>query len=385
MRALLTRGVYHLDCAPIQAAPFRGRRAKPRIRWAPLTTVAALAIVVLGQTASAQPILLEHFGETADSIRLQMTPPTADRPTPIHTSLTIVDVVGIDEIANKYMVEFDLSTRWRDPRLAFDPAELGAPLVVYEGPTADARVDSLWAPYATIMNAAGSYSVQTSFLRISAEGEVRWTGRIAANVKAPFDFRRFPFDRQQLELVLQLYGWNVHQAIMVDAGIGLRPGFEIPEWHVGGVEAKLMEAIEARDSVPFSQLVVRLDIVRKRTFYIWKVFAPLIAIVALSWVVFWMIGDALGRRAGVSATAMLTIVAYQFFLSTSLPRVAYLTTMDIFTLLSFALIVLSMGINILVTRDRMQESGAGPRIDRLCRILLPAIYFGGLAFAYILH
>ena len=68
-----------------------------------------------------------------------------------------------------------------------------------------------------------------------------------------------------------------------------------------------MEAIEARDSVPFSQLVVRLDIVRKRTFYIWKVFAPLIGIVALSWVVFWMSEDALGRRAGVSATAMLTI------------------------------------------------------------------------------
>ena len=64
---------------------------------------------------------------------------------------------------------------------------------------------------------------------------------------------------------------------------------------------------------------------------------------------------------------------------------AYLTTMDIFTLLSFALIVLSMGINILVTRERMQESGAGPRIDRLCRILLPAIYFGGLAFAYVAH
>ncbi len=134
--------------------------------------------------------------------------------------------------------------------------------------------------------------------------------------------------------------------------------------------------------MPFSQLVVRLEIVRKRTFYIWKVFAPLIGIVALSWVVFWMSEDALGRRAGVSATAMLTIVAYQFFLSTSLPRVAYLTTMDVFTLLSFALIVLSMGVNILVTRDKIQRSGSGPRIDRLCRLLLPASYFAALALAY---
>ena len=353
--------------------------------WAALNTVVALAIVALSQMASAQPVLLEHFGETADSLRLQMTPPTADRPTPIHTSLTIVDVVGIDEIANTYMVEFDLTTRWQDARLAFDPADLGAPVVVYEGPTANARVDSLWAPYATIMNAAGSYTAKTSFLRISAEGEVRWTGRVAAEVKAPFDFRRFPFDRQQLELILQLYGWDVRQAIMLDGGIGLRSGFEIPEWHVGGIEASLTEAVEARGSVPFSQLVVRLDITRKRTFYIWKVFAPLIGIVALSWVVFWMSEDALGRRAGVSATAMLTIVAYQFFLSTSLPRVAYLTTMDVFTLLSFALIIVSMVVNILVTRDKMQKSGSGQRIDRLCRISFPTIYFAGLASTYALR
>ena len=54
-------------------------------------------------------------------------------------------------------------------------------------------------------------------------------------------------------------------------------------------------------------------------------------------------------------------------------------------LLSFALIVLSMGLNILVTRDSMQKSGAGPRIDRFCRTFLPAIYFAGLACAYTLR
>ncbi len=349
------------------------------------TVLAALAISAVPATAAADAVLLGHFGETANSMALQMTPPTADGPTPIDTSLTIIDVVGIDEIANTYTIEFDLTTRWRDPRLAFDPAELGAPAIVYEGPTADARVDSLWAPYATIMNAAGSHTIQTSFLNITPDGDVRWTGRVAATVKAPFDFRRFPFDRQRLELVLQLYGWNVRQAVMVDAGIGLRPDFEVPEWHVEGFEAELTEVVEARGDVPFSQLVVSVDISRKRTFYLWKVFAPLVAIVALSWVVFWMRDDGLGRRAGVSATTMLTIVAYQFFLSSSLPRVAYLTTMDVFTLLSFGLIVLSMGVNIVVTREEVWRTDLGARVDRSCRRLFPTMYFAGLLAAYFLR
>ena len=81
---------------------------------------------------------------------------------------------------------------------------------------------------------------------------------------------------------------------------------------------------------------------------------------------------------------MLTIVAYQFFLSTSLPRMAYLTTMDVFTLLSFAMIVVSMGVNILITRDEMVTSEAGSRVDRVCRVAFPAVYFAGLASAYAL-
>ena len=59
--------------------------------------------------------------------------------------------------------------------------------------------------------------------------------------------------------------------------------------------------------------------------------------------------------------------------------------MDVFTLLSFALIIVSMVVNILVTRDKMQKSGSGQRIDRLCRISFPMIYFAGLTSTYALR
>ena len=59
--------------------------------------------------------------------------------------------------------------------------------------------------------------------------------------------------------------------------------------------------------------------------------------------------------------------------------------MDVFTLLSFGIITLSMGVNILVTRDGIWKSEAGVRVDRSSRILFPTVYFGGLLAAYFLR
>ena len=106
---------------------------------------------------------------------------------------------------------------------------------------------------------------------------------------------------------------------------------------------------------------------------------PLVVIVALSWVVFWMDREALGRRAGISVTGILTVIAYQFIVAESLPRVAYLTAMDRMTLLSLLMIAATMCESILVDRIGQRDEGARSRIDAVCRWAFPLVYFGGLA------
>ena len=51
-------------------------------------------------------------------------------------------------------------------------------------------------------------------------------------------------------------------------------------------------------------------------------------IVMMSWVVFWIDPAKFGPQIGLSVTAMLTLIAFQFTLTTSLPKVGYFTVLD---------------------------------------------------------
>ena len=55
---------------------------------------------------------------------------------------------------------------------------------------------------------------------------------------------------------------------------------------------------------------------------------PLSIVVFMSWAVFWIDPAVAPARISLSATAVLTVFAYQFVLSNLLPRVSYLTRLD---------------------------------------------------------
>ena len=106
---------------------------------------------------------------------------------------------------------------------------------------------------------------------------------------------------------------------------------------------------------------------------------PMVLIVMLSWSVFWMQGERMAVRVRLSATCVLTIVAFQFVVSESLPRVAYLTLLDAITIFSFALITLTALQSMVVTRGLAEHDMRLHRLDRLCRAVFPCGYLVGVA------
>jgi hypothetical protein len=123
-------------------------------------------------------------------------------------------------------------------------------------------------------------------------------------------------------------------------------------------------------------MTFHVHIQRKTGYYLWKILLPLLVITAISWVVFWMSEDALGRRAGVSSTGMLTVIAYQLILADSLPRFPYLTLMDKVALLTLVIIAMTMLENIIVTR---LPADRRIRVDVACRVVFPLTYYASLA------
>lgn len=128
-----------------------------------------------------------------------------------------------------------------------------------------------------------------------------------------------------------------------------------------------------------SFLLVELSARRDSSFYVWKVLLPLVLIVCMSWGVFWIDPALFGPQIGLSSTSMLVLIAFQFSIEGTLPRMGYFTRMDEFVLGSTLLVFLAFTEAIasvfLMGRDR---KGIARRLDRVSRWVF-ATAFGVMA------
>src|SRR5260370_39597271 len=72
---------------------------------------------------------------------------------------------------------------------------------------------------------------------------------------------------------------------------------------------------------------------------------------------------------------MVTLIAYRYAVDTQVPRLPYMTRIDLFFLVSTLLVFFSL-IEVLVTTilDNNQQRERAKKIDRYCRVIFPAIF-----------
>ena len=77
----------------------------------------------------------------------------------------------------------------------------------------------------------------------------------------------------------------------------------------------------------------------------------------------------------MSATSMLTLIAYRFAISSILPPVPYLTRMDVFVTGSTVLVFLALVESILTgTLAEYEHNELAEKLDSLARILFPSVF-----------
>jgi hypothetical protein len=105
-------------------------------------------------------------------------------------------------------------------------------------------------------------------------------------------------------------------------------------------------------------------------------------VVMMSWVVFWLDPKQAGPQIGIAATAILTLIAYRFTLGFLVPRLSYLTRLDIFITGSSLLVFLAL-VEALVTVSTAENRPAlSRRLDVSSRWLFPAAFVLLLAISF---
>jgi hypothetical protein len=321
--------------------------------------------------AIVSPVLGQDSGSEAGT-----TLPPGEAPIPVKVGIYLLDITNIDETRNTFDVELDVIVNWTDPRRAFDAEVAGTDRRIHVGAEAeDVRVKN-WNAQIGLANPVGQMGVSAEKLTIFADGRVEISAQINATCRTNLNYRDFPFDKQVLPITLESFAWNVTEVQLVpnEARTGFAPEFSLPEWEVVGLDRHEEDVIRVRDATAFSNLSFDIKIERKSGYYLWKIFLTVFIIVALTWVVFWMSDERLGRRAGVSSGGILTVIAYQFVTTSSLPRVSYLTVADRVMTLSIVTIAATMVVSIIVDRIDPANQALKLKIDRTCRWVFPLVY-----------
>ena len=306
--------------------------------------------------------------------------------TQIDIGFHLVSLSDIDVIGSRFRFEGYAEFAWCDPRQAFDASLEGRSQRVFFGDTARDNFENLWIPDIGLANGIGATSNTARRIDVSADGSVRLSGFFNSVVAARFDLRRFPFDTQSFAIAMESFTFNrdVVKLQPMEQMVGYEDDLYLPEWKVKSLTARSEEAGQVRDRVPFSRAVFDVNVVRETGYYLVKLSVPLTLIVMLSWSVFWMEKESLGGRMRISSTAFLTIVAYQFAISGSLPKVAYLTLMDKMMIAAFILIALSALENMVAVSISEKNPDRARWLDRLSRRLFPVAYVTMIATVAVL-
>ncbi len=314
-------------------------------------------------------------GVGAQELRHPFNPPPGPRPVRVLTHFFLSDINRIDSQQETFEIRGELTLRWQDPRHAFDAEAEGVAEKHYQGTFQFLEMYNSWWPQVVLANAVGSVPLSSVSLRIAPDGAMTMVQEISSVVKSRMELRRFPFDRQRLQVIFEPLAFDATE-VRLETGVDET---DLPErsvrvsgWELLALQAEAQVERDETTGNRYSILLLTLDVRRLPESAIWSILVPMSLIVLLSTVVFWMDRESLGNRMDVSFIGLLTIVAYQSLATEGLPNISYFTLLDGFLYVAYVGMAACIVSNVWVDQlDRRNRAAAADRFDWNGRWVFP--------------
>lgn len=309
-------------------------------------------------------------------------PPSGDQPIQVRVGLYLLNLVSLDEVHQTFTCTGYLTVKWRDPRLAFDPAP-GAPQTRYY------RREDVWFPLLQFDNSVQPRNESSYLLSATPDGSTQYIQKFAITLSSNLALRSFPFDSQDLEMYVHPFANGTNRIILsVDpatTGVSKASYTPLPLWKTGRMRYRLTrDEVEEGRIIP-THAIFAMHVVRDSEYYIYTIFLPLFLMVAISWGALWVPPSDLNSQLVVVVTTVLTLVAFSVSITNVLPPVPYLTFCNVFFLICFVSVFISVGeILIVHTWHDRKNAALARKIRQATRRLMPPTFFLATAiFAYL--
>lgn len=292
-------------------------------------------------TATVAPIA--KLPEAKPSLK---TLPNPDKPTEVAVGFYLTNLGRINQSDETVDVSGYLSANWQDKRLVFNPKAVGDTEIRYSP-------EKIWEPALTIVNSQSAAKKGAVELTAQPDGKVNYLELINATVSSDLDLKKFPFDSQKAQIVLESLSSDDRRIVLQNdpnlTGYSKDSFVSLSEWQILGVNTTVTPNKFEPEGKTYSRYTFELKLKRNCQFYIFKVFIPLLLITLLSWATFWMDSNAaFSTQMSVGMTSTLTAITFNFTVANALPRLSYLTLLDAYIFICYIFFFLSIMANVTV-------------------------------------
>ncbi len=191
----------------------------------------------------------------------------------------------------------------------------------------------------------------------------------------PFSLIDFPFDRQTLTIAVE-DEINAHHRIVYVPDLkdsGFAPGLQIPGWRMLGWHAAATAqdyhshfgAPQIAGGTQHPGLSFAISIERRASFFLWKLFLPLLIVMCANWLAFLIKPDLVDVRTALTATALLTLVFLQKSYSDELPEIGTLVLMDKIYVVAYLLVIATLAHVVTVASWQKKTAVSDARVVRI--------------------
>ncbi len=219
------------------------------------------------------------------------------------------------------------------------------------------------------------------------------------------DLKNYPFDTQLLPITVENSTLELEELLFLDDTIsyaksgeaparwGLSPSLAIPDYTLARVDRDIFESKYPTNfgdpgrsprGTHYSRFSLKVSFVREYWSYAFKILIPLLIILMMAYLVFFLPPSQLDTAASVAMTALLSCMAYNVAVSQNMPEIGYLVLSDKFFISTYVLLLLTLAQTfasfILDTRGKAE---AALKLDLAARwifpVLVAAIFAGFMA------
>ncbi|KAL1023405.1 hypothetical protein UPYG_G00040420 [Umbra pygmaea] len=202
-------------------------------------------------------------------------------------------------------------------------------------------VGLIWLPDTIFRNSknADSHWITTpnQLLRIWNDGKILYTLRLTINAECQLQLHNFPMDEHSCPLIFSSYGYPQDEMIYKWRKNSVETADQ-RSWRLYQFDFKGLRNITdivKTTAGDYVVMTVLFDLSRRMGYFTIQTYIPCILTVVLSWVSFWIKKDATPARTALGITTVLTMTTLSTVARTSLPRVSYVTAMDLFVTVCF--------------------------------------------------